>query len=103
MDILLALKRKDLVLGYEGKGDFRLKTKTKVSNLLRNRDYNEYMFTGLQIINPKVIEDGRRTKFSLREIYFKLISKKTIYGFVDENDWYHISKASDYNRVNKIL
>ena len=27
MDILLALKRKDLVLGYEGKGDFGLKTK----------------------------------------------------------------------------
>ena len=103
MDILLALKRRDLVLGYEGKGDFRLKTKKKVSNLLRNSDYNEYMFTGLQIINPKIIQDGRKTKFSLREIYFKLISKKTIYGFVDENDWYHISKVNDYKRVNKIL
>ena len=61
------------------------------------------MFTGLQIINPKIIQDGRKTKFSLREIYFKLISKKTIYGFVDENDWYHISKVNDYKRVNKIL
>lgn len=103
MDILLALKRRDLVLGYEGKGDFRLKTKKKVSNLIRKSDYNEYMFTGLQIINPKIIQDGRKTKFSLREIYFKLISKKTIYGFVDENDWYHISKVNDYKRVNKIL
>ena len=103
MDILLALKRKDLVLGYEGKGDFRLKTEKKVSNLLRNRDHNEYMFTGLQIINPRILEDRSKTKFSLREIYFKLISKKTIYGFVDENDWYHISKANDYKRVNRIL
>jgi NDP-sugar pyrophosphorylase family protein len=90
-------------LGYEGKGDFRLKTKKKVSNLLRNRDYNEYMFTGLQIINPKTIEDTMKKKFSLREIYFKLISKKTIYGFVDQNEWYHISKENDYKRVNKIL
>ena len=103
MDILLALKRKDLVLGYEGKGDFRLKTKKKVSNLLRNTGYNDYMFTGLQIIKPKIIKDGTKKKFSLREIYFKLISKKTIYGFVDENDWYHISNANDYKRVNKIL
>ena len=26
-----------------------------------------------------------------------------LFGFVDENDWYHISKVNDYKRVNKIL
>ena len=103
MDILLALKRKGSVLGYEGKGDFGLKTQKKKSHLLRNSDYNEYMFTGLQIIKPKIIKEQRKRKFSLREIYFKLISKKTIYGFVDKNDWYHISKEDDYKRINKIL
>tara|TARA_B100001057_G_scaffold73918_1_gene68372 strand:- start:48 stop:758 length:711 start_codon:yes stop_codon:yes gene_type:complete len=103
MDILLALKRKNLVLGYEGKGDFGLKTKEKTSNLFRNSVQNEYMFTGLQIIKPKIIEKEKKTKFSLREIYFKLIAKKTIYGFVDENEWYHISKEVDYKRVNEIV
>ena len=102
MEVLLVLKNKNDVIGYNGMGDFSLKDERFfISNILRS-EINNYMFTGLQIINPKVVKNTKK-RFSLREIFFKLIKKNQIYGYVDQNDWYHISKASDYKRVNKIL
>ena len=60
------------------------------------------MFTGLQIINPNIIEIERK-KFSIREVFFESILKKKIYGFVDDNDWYHISNTNDLKKVNDIF
>ena len=60
------------------------------------------MFTGLQIINPSIIQN-REEKFSLREVFFESIIKKKIYGLIDENDWFHISNVNDLRRVNQIF
>ena len=60
------------------------------------------MFTGLQIINPSIIQN-REEKFSLRDVFFESIIKKKIYGLIDENDWFHISNVNDLRRVNKIF
>ena len=73
----------------------------KISRILKNSVNNDYMFTGLQIINPNIIEIERK-KFSIREVFFESILKK-IYGFVDDNDWYHISNTNDLKKVNDIF
>ena len=76
--------------------------KKKISRILKNSVNNDYMFTGLQIINPNIIEIERK-KFSIREVFFESILKKKIYGFVDDNDWYHISNTNDLKKVNDIF
>ena len=103
MHLLLVLKDKNNVLGYKGKGDFSLKMKKKNIKNFKNSKNNDYMFTGLQIINPNIIEIKRK-KFSLREkFFFESILKKKIYGFVDDNDWYHISNKNDLKKANDIF
>ena len=76
--------------------------KKKISRILKNSVNNDYMFTGLQIINPNIIEIERK-KFSIREVFFESILKKKIFGFVDDNDWYHISNTNDLKKVNDIF
>ena len=79
MDLLLLLKKNDEVLGYQGKGDFSLEEKNKkVSKIIKNSKNNDYMFAGLQIVNPKVIKN-KKQKFSLSEIFLESIVKKKIY------------------------
>ena len=103
MHLLLVLKNKCEVLGYKGKGDFSLENeKKKISRILKNSVNNDYMFTGLQIINPNIIEIKRK-KFSIREVFFESILKKKIYGFVDDNDWFHISNPNDLKKLNDIF
>ena len=76
--------------------------KKKISRILKNSVNNDYMFTGLQIINPNIIEIERK-KFSIREVFFESILKKKIYGFVDDNDWFHISNPNDLKKLNDIF
>ena len=103
MDLLLLLKKKEEVLGYRGKGDFSFEDKNKkISRIIRCDENNNFMFTGLQIINPSIIQN-REEKFSLRDIFFESIIKKKIYGLIDENDWFHISNVNDLRRVNQIF
>ncbi len=102
MDLLLVLKEKNNFLGYNGKGDFSLENKNeKISRLLKTTR-NNYVFTGLQIINPNILDDSKK-KFSLREVFLRSIVKKKIYGFIDNNDWYHISNTDDLKEINKIF
>ena len=103
MDLLLLLKKNDEVLGYQGKGDFSLEEKNKkVSKIIKNSKNNDYMFAGLQIVNPKVIKN-KKQKFSLSEIFLESIVKKKIYGYLDKNNWYHISNPKDLQKVNEIF
>ena len=96
-------KKKEEVLGYRGKGDFSFEDKNKkISRIIRCDENNNFMFTGLQIINPSIIQN-REEKFSLRDIFFESIIKKKIYGLIDENDWFHISNVNDLRRVNQIF
>ena len=81
---------------------FHLRIKIKISRIIRCDENNNFMFTGLQIINPKVIQN-REEKFSLRDVFFESIIKKKIYGLIDENDWFHISNVNDLRRVNQIF
>ena len=56
----------------------------------------------LQIVNPKVIKN-KKQKFSLSEIFLESIVKKKIYGYLDKNNWYHISNPKDLQKVNEIF
>ena len=69
------------MLGYQGNGDFSLEEKNKkVSKIIKSKKNNDYMFAGLQIINPKVIKN-KKQKFSLSEIFWNQLLKKKFMVF----------------------
>ena len=102
MDLLLCLIKKKLFFGYKGKGDFNLEEPQKEISRLNLKQQKNFVFSGLQIVKPKLLQKKNEIKFSMREIFFSNIKKK-IYGVNDKNEWYHISEPDDLKHVNNNL
>ena len=99
MDLLLCLIKKRYFFGYKGKGDFNLEEPQKEISRLNLEQQKDFVFSGLQIVKPKLLQKKNEKKFSMREIFFSNIKKK-IYGINDKNEWYHISEPDDLKNVN---
>ena len=99
MDLLLCLIKKRYFFGYKGKGDFNLEEPQKEISRLKLERQKDFVFSGLQIVKPKLLQEKNEKKFSMREIFFSNIAKN-IYGINDKNDWYHISEPDDLKNVN---
>ena len=99
MDLLLCLIKKRYFFGYKGKGDFNLEEPQKEISRLNLEQQKDFVFSGLQIVKPKLLKKKNEKKFSMREIFFSNIKKK-IYGINDKNEWYHISEPDDLKNVN---
>jgi len=99
MDLLLCLIKKRYFFGYKGKGDFNLEEPQKEISRLNLEEQKDFVFSGLQIVKPKLLQKKNEKKFSMREIFFSNINEK-IYGINDKNEWYHISEPDDLKNVN---
>jgi len=79
------------------KGDFSLK------NGLITREKNEnlkYIYTGLQIIDPKIFLNINDKIFSINLIWNKLIEKKQLFGLESNIDFLHVSTLDIYKKLN---
>ena len=79
------------------KGDFSLK------NGFITREENEnlkYIYTGLQIIDPKIFFNIDEIIFSINLIWNKLIKKKQLFGFESKIDFLHVSTLDIYKKLN---
>ena len=80
------------------KGDFNLE-----SNLInRKNKYNlKYIFTGLQIIEPKVFTNINEKIFSINRIWDKLIESNELYAIESNIDFFHVSTLDIYKSLLK--
>ncbi len=95
MDMLLCLKRKDDFFGYNGNGDFDLKSGNSSSSKLEKNKNPLYAYTGLQIIKQNIIKNTKKKCFSLKEQIFRSLENKRLFGYIDENEWFHIGTVKD--------
>jgi MurNAc alpha-1-phosphate uridylyltransferase len=89
MDALLMLHSTVEAYGYSGNGDFEVDANGKLSRRLE-REITPYLFTGLQIIHPRIFKDTPEGKFSLNVIYDRAIEVGRLYGIVHDGEWFHI-------------
>jgi len=79
------------------KGDFSLQnglvTRENTENL-------KYIYTGLQIIDPKIFLDINDRIFSINLIWDKLIKKKILSGLESNIDFLHVSTLDIYKKLN---
>ena len=79
------------------KGDFSLEnglvTRENTENL-------KYIYTGLQIIDPKIFLDINDRIFSINLIWDKLIKKKKLFGLESNIDFLHVSTLDIYKKLN---
>jgi len=81
-------------------GDFSMK---EDPYLFRERkEDNKLIYTGCQILNPKMINNKDNKNFSVHEIWDEAIDKNKMIGTVSDNIFYHATNLEIYKKLEKI-
>ncbi len=102
MDALLLLSVIPGTLGYEGRGDFYM---DGVGRLRRRaeRGIAPFLFTGVQILHPRLFEGEAPGKWSLNRVYDKALAAERLYGLRHDGAWYHVGDPAGLTAVEARL
>ena len=93
----LLLVNKKLSIDPSFKGDFNLKNE-KISK----DSENQFIFTGLQIINRNVFTNEKSEVFSLNKVWNKLIKDKNLLGLESNQKFYHLNTSDMYRKIQSL-
>lgn len=88
IDALLLLAPTGLASGYDGAGDFDLGADGSLG--WRTGKTAPFVYTGLQIIRPSLLEGAPDGPFSLRVLWDKARAKGRMKGIVHQGPWMHV-------------
>ncbi|MEM6537435.1 MAG: nucleotidyltransferase family protein [Pseudomonadota bacterium] len=101
-DALLQLVPKEKTSGYDGLGDVHLDDLGRVS--FRNGDEPApFVFTGLQILNPRTVDKGPEGPFSLRITWKDAIDQQRLRGIVHSGRWMHVGDPAGLKAAEEII
>ena len=89
MDVLLMLTATVRATGYDGGGDFLMDPLGKLTRRLE-RQIAPYVFTGVQILHPRLFKDVPSGPFSMNLLYDRALDADRLYGMAHDGDWYHV-------------
>ena len=95
---LLLVVNKEKSFDHSIKGDFNLK-----DSLIdrKDKDNLDYIYTGLQIIEPRVFSNINEKVFSINRIWDQLIASNKLYAIESNIDFLHISTLDIYKSLLK--
>ena len=103
MDALLMLVPQAQAVGYAGRGDFEL----DAAGVLSRSPSARYVFTGLQILHPRLFAGRAPGPFSLRELYTAALqpdgSLRGMFGLLHDGAWVHVGSAAELVAANAYL
>lgn len=90
MDALLLLQPTVTAVGYDGPGDFFL---DQTGRIRRRREWEvaPFLYSGVQILHPRLFADAPEGAFSLNLLYDRAIEAGRLYGLRHDGEWYHVS------------
>ena len=94
---ILLVTRKDLSFDKKLNGDFELK-----KNLLKKNSNKDFIYIGCQILNKKILMNQTISKFSILNIWNKLIDEKKLYGFESKKKFYHLTNLNTFNKLKDL-
>jgi MurNAc alpha-1-phosphate uridylyltransferase len=94
---ILLLVKKELSFDKNLSGDFDLK-----DNLIMKNNNRKFIYTGCQILNKKLLSFYKTDKFSINDVWNKLIEKKELYGFETNNDFYHLTDLETFKKLKDL-
>lgn len=98
MDGLLLLMRSAQVEGEVGRGDFLLDPLGRLRRP-KERELAPYVFTGVQILAPRLFEGVSAGAFSLNLLYDRAIEAGRLFALVHDGVWFHLSTPEDLERA----
>ena len=91
----LLLVRKNLSFDSSFKGDFNLD-----NGIVSRSNKNEFIFTGLQILDQSVFSTIKDKIFSMNKIWDYLIENKSLVGNESKQKFYHLNTREMYNKIS---
>ncbi|MDA0260843.1 MAG: nucleotidyltransferase family protein [Proteobacteria bacterium] len=102
MDALLLVNPCTRAIGYAGVGDFMMDGE----GLVRRRQEREvapYVYTGVQILHPRLFEDCPQGPFSLNVLYDRAIDARRLYGLSHDGLWLHVGTLDGLHAAERAL
>jgi N-acetyl-alpha-D-muramate 1-phosphate uridylyltransferase len=94
---ILLLVNKKISFDKSLNGDFNLK-----DNLIYKTNNKEFIYTGCQILNKKLLVDYKVENFSITRIWNDIINKKRLYGFESNNNFYHLTDLKTFKKLQDL-
>lgn len=89
MDALLLVHPTVRAFGYSGRGDFFL-DQLGVARRRRDLEVAPYVFTGVQILHPRLFDAAPSGPFSLNRLYDRAESVGRLWAIVHDGAWFHV-------------
>ena len=97
LENILLLVNKNLSFDQCLSGDFNLS-----NNLISKKDNLDFIYIGCQILNKKILANQTISKFSILNIWKKLINEKKLYGFESKQKFYHLTDLNIFNKLKDL-
>ena len=94
---ILLLANKKLSFDQNLNGDFDLE-----NNQIFKTDNSEFIYTGCQILNKKLLIKYKVENFSILGVWNNLIEKKELYGFKSKNNFYHLTDLKIFKKLKDL-
>ncbi|MEO5337072.1 MAG: nucleotidyltransferase family protein [Magnetospirillum sp. WYHS-4] len=89
MDALLMLHSTVDAYGYDGVGDFQLDPEGRIARRAEG-EVSPYLYTGVQILHPRLFQGAPEGPFSLNLLYDRAIAAGRLFGMQHDGEWFHI-------------
>ena len=93
----LLLVNKKLIFNNSFKGDFNLK-----DNIVSRDITNQYVFTGLQILDKTAFDQNKEKVFSMNKVWDELISNKKLLGIQSSQKFYHLNTKEMFDKISNL-
>ena len=93
---ILLIVNKILSFDRKLKGDFDLN-----NNILKKGDYNNFIYTGCQILNKSLFSKVSSKSFSILDIWNDLLEQKRLFAYESKNKFYHVTDFKIYQKLLK--
>jgi len=102
MDSLMLLAPAVTAIGYEGRGDFDMDPWGKLARREEQR-LAPFIWTGVQIIHPRLFEAAPKGKFSINLLWDKALEHGRLYGLRLDGVWIHVGAPEGFHEAERFL
>lgn len=102
MDGLLLVHETVEAFGYQGRGDFLVDPLGQVTRR-PEIEVAPYVFTGTQILHPRLFTDIPEGAFSLNLLYDRAMEEGRLFAVVHDGEWFLIETLDGLERVRRYL
>ena len=75
---------------------------TLKNKIVSKDNENNFIFTGLQLLDRNPLDTITKKVFSMNEVWDKLISENKLYGYESSKKFYHLNTEYIYNKISNL-